>query len=251
MSDASPFAADRLAALRARLVSPDGRAWLGVSVDLFLTVLLALLGWEPVLSFVQSYATVASRVLGGLHLVLVPVVLFLAAGDATIMASDDRHLSVWQKLSNFGAALFLIFGWLLPVCAYTIGRVGSSLFMATIFVHISPVVMLLLVSLLAGIFGQRALDLSDRLFVRTMALFTVPVLTLLFASYLSLVEAFLLMVKTRHGDLGRMALPAWAISYVPARLFFSRLTGLHGPERWTFLAANVHLVVRLALTHPD
>jgi hypothetical protein len=43
----------------------------------------------------------------------------------------------------------------------------------------------------------------------------------------------------------------WAGAYLPTRLLLAQISGLHGPERWTFLAANVHLLVRLLLTQPE
>lgn len=221
-------------------------------MDLFLTVLLASLGYAPVLEAVTREKHLAACALGALHLVLVPIVFFLGTGDEDILdtesAGNDRRWTA--TVAGYAFLAFYVLGWLLPVCAYAIALVPKWLFMATIFTHLSPVVMLFAGLALAAVFGKKVDHAANALIVATTRALSVPVLTVFFGVYLALVEAFLLLVRTRHGDLGAIAFPAWAISYVPARLFFARITGLQGPERWTFLAANVHLVVRMALTHP-
>lgn len=45
----------------------------------------------------------------------------------------------------------------------------------------------------------------------------------------------------------KVALPIWALSYLPTRLLLARLTGLKGPERYTFALSNLHLILRLLL----
>lgn len=236
--------------LRARLYSPEGRTWLGVGLDITLTVLLVALGWAPVLEAVQASARPAGYLLAALHVVLVPVVLAIGSNDPAVTEAAPVK-SRWESAFGYAYIAFLVMGWLAPVCAYTIGRPASWIIYPTIFIHIAPVVLLFVLAILEAIFGE-AISRGTSAFVSAAArVFTVPNLTLLFAIYLAMIEAFLLLVKTRRGDLGGIALPAWAISYLPARLFFARITGLRGPERWTFAASNLHLLVRLFLTHPS
>jgi hypothetical protein len=243
---------DALALFRAALHTPKGRVWLGVSMDVFLTILLASLGWAPMLEAVRAQKYLAACVLGALHIVLVPIVFFIGTNDKAVVDSGVPPADQpWaDKIAGYAFFGFYIMGWLLPVCAYAIALVPKWLFMATVFTHIAPVAFLFVGVLCVAVFGKKVDQAIDGAIRATMRVLTIPVLTVIFALYLALVEAFLLLVRTRYGDLGEMAFPAWAISYVPARLFFARITGLQGPERWTFLAANVHLVVRMALTHP-
>lgn len=240
---------DPLVVLRAKLRSPKGRTWLGVGLDVALTVLLVALGWAPVLEAVQAQARSAGYLLAALHVVLVPVVLAIGSNDGAVTDATPAKTR-WESAVGFAYFAFLAMGWLAPICAYTIGRPASFVIYPTIFIHVAPIVLLFALAILETIFGP-SISRGANAFVGAAArVFTVPNLTILFAVYLVLIEAFLLLVKTRHGDLGRIALPAWTISYLPARLFFARITGLRGPERWTFAASNLHLLVRLFLTHP-
>jgi len=208
------------------------------------------MGWAPAFDVVRAHVVPGAYLLGALHLLLVPVVLAIGSSDPAVTETVPVK-SAGDKVAGYAFAGFLVMGWLAPVCAYNIGRVPGWLVGATILVHIAPVILLVVLALLEAVFGaaiSRGVETFVRLAVRV---FTVPNLTVLFALYLTLVEVFLLMVKARHGDLGGIAVPAWAISYLPTRLFFARITGLRGPERWTFALANLHLLARLMMAHPD
>lgn len=219
-----------------------------MSLDVSLTVLLLLLGWAPVFEAVRSHARAAGYVLAGLHITLVPVVLAIGSNDPAVTDATPEKTR-WESAVGFAYFAFLAMGWLLPVCGYTIGRPASWLIYPTIFIHVSPIIALLVLAILEAIFGAAVSRGADAFVRGAGRVFTVPNLTVLFALYLAMNEAFLLLVRTHRGDLGAMALPTWAISYLPARLMFARITGLRGPERWTFAASNVHLLVRLFLTH--
>lgn len=215
-------------------------AYVGVGLDLLLTVVFAALGAQPVLDFVTAHRRESAIALASLHCVVAPAAFLtgLWRGDELGLAREDTRLAKATSAVFLG---FLVLGWLMPVCAAATTSIPTPLFMAMIWVHVAPVVVLVLAALVG-------LDKQVDAFVRAMAGRTgTTVLGVLFAVYLLLVESFLVIVGHRVGDLGQMALPAWVISYLPARLLFARLTGLRGAERWTFVASNVHLIVRLLL----
>lgn len=208
-------------------------AYVGVGLDLLLTVVFAALGAQPVLDFVTAHRRESAIALASLHCVVAPAAFLtgLWRGDELGITREDTRLA---KLTSGVFMGFLVLGWLMPVCAAATTRIPTPLFMATIWVHVAPVILLVLAAL-------ARLDKHADTFVRAMSGRTgTAVLGLLFAAYL-------LLVGHRGGDLGQMALPAWVISYLPARLLFARLTGLRGAERWTFVASNVHLIVRLLI----
>jgi hypothetical protein len=221
--------------------------WVGVTLDVFLTITLSLLGLSPVQDAVSEHRVPAALLLGGMHLVVV-----LLAFSIGLMRADDLGITrekTWIEKGTSGAFLgFYVLGWLMPISAFAAthsSRIPKALFLACIFVHPSPLVIGLVLALL------KADDLVERFVAALSRPLGMAALGVLFAAYLMLVEAFLLLVRGSRGDLGPFAFPAWGLSYLPARLFFARLTGLRGPERYTFAASNAHLLVRLLVGGPS
>jgi hypothetical protein len=221
-------------------VKSPHRAWLGVALDLGLTVVILLLGWDPFHDLIADNAYVASSGLCVLHAVVATATTLIGLMKSDeIGVTDDKTLP--GKVTGFSFILFLCMGWGLPVLGLTVGHGPAELIYLCIFSHLSFVPALFL-SVIPWVAPR--LELLLRWLASPRGLAATGVLL---ALYLPTVEAFLYLLAQRHNTASELIFPGWAISYLPARLFFARLTGLHGPERYSFVASNVHLLVRLIL----
>jgi hypothetical protein len=150
------------------------------------------------------------------------------------------------KVFEVAYLMFIVLGWMLPVAVAAVSKaIPSALFMACIFVHVAPFVGLVIIAF-AGLDkpAERVIQwLIGRAGSRLMAF--------LFAVYLAVIEVFLLLVRSSRPSLAALALPIWLMSYLPTRLLLARLTGLRGPERYTFALSNMHLLLRLLLASSD
>jgi hypothetical protein len=220
--------------------SPLG-AWTGVAVDLALTVLLVALGIDPVFALVEAHRLEAAIALCAGHTIVVPAGMLVG-----LIRSDELELidgrTRMGKVMNAAFLLFCMLGWMLPLAVVAVSpRVPGALFMASIFAHVVPIAALVLLSLLRL---EKSLDrFAEWLAGRSGA----RVLAFVFAAYLAGVEVFLILLRTGRRSAAEMALPIWLLAYVPTRLLLARLTGLRGPEVWTFALSNLHLLARLLL----
>lgn len=73
----------------------------------------------------------------------------------------------------------------------------------------------------------------------------------LYSVYLAGIEVFLIFARSERNRFGPLPFLIWAGAYLPARLLVAQISGLRGPERWTFIATNAHLLVRLLLATND
>lgn len=216
---------------------PAWRSWAGVAADVGLTLVLLALGIDPVFSLVSGHRREAALVFGALHMVTIPVAMI--TGVARGEVGRDAQDRVGRAMDTAFLLLYAL-GWLLPTVIFASGNlVPGWMIGGCIVAHVAPLVVAV-VGLLLGL-GRQLDRASAWVARRSLAQ------AILYGGYLSLVEVFLVLARSEPRGQAGFALGAWLVSYLPARLLLARLTGLHGPERWTFAAANVHLLIRLLL----
>jgi hypothetical protein len=136
--------------------------------------------------------------------------------------------------------LFFVFGWLLPILAFAQRTdVPGWMIHACIYAHVAPIV----VTVVLAIF-KRAVWMDHAAFWLSRRWEPQAVI---YGAYLAGIEVFLILAHERRSRFGPLPLVIWAGAYVPTRLLLAQISGLQGPERWTFVAANLHLLVRLLI----
>ena len=222
----------------------DLRPWLGVTADVFLTIVLLVLGFDPAFEVVTRHRHESALVLGGLHMVMVPSAILTAMirSDKLKLFADKPHFL--QQATEMTFVLFYVLGWLLPILVFAQRtNVPGWMMQGCIYAHVAPIVATVVLA-----FFKRAYWM-DRL-AEWIARHWGPQ-AVLYAAYLAGVEVFLMLARVERRSFGPLPLLIWAGAYLPTRLLLAKITGLQGPERWTFLFANAHLLVRLLITHPD
>jgi hypothetical protein len=222
----------------------DVRPWLGVVADVFLTVVLLILGFDPAFEVVTRYRHESALALGFLHIIMVPSAMLTAMIRSDKLKLFAEKPGFLQQATGMVFLLFYIFGWLLPILVFAQRtNVPSWMIWGCICAHIAPIV----ATVVLAIF-KRA-HWMDRL-AEWIAQHWGPQ-AIIYGAYLAGIEVFLMLARAEHRSFGPLPLLIWAGAYLPTRLLLAKITGLQGPERWTFLAANIHLLVRLLITHPD
>ncbi len=216
------------------------RLWLGVVVDVFLTLVLLVMGWDPAFEVVTRYRRESAITLGVLHILMVPAAILTAlVRSEKLDILTDKPGFVRQAIEMM-FVLFYVFGWLMPILMFAQRvNVPSFLIVGCILAHVAPIVMTLVLALFkrAHWMDQWAFWISRNWEPQAV----------LYGAYLAGIEVFLLSARLDTRRFGPMPFLIWAGAYVPARLLLAKISGLHGPERWTFLAANVFLLIRLLL----
>lgn len=226
------------------LKTPPDRRWLGVAADIALTLVLLLLGFDPAFEIVTRHRHESAMALGILHIMMVPCAILTAlvrADKISLFADKPGYL---QQATEMMFLLFYVFGWLLPILAFAQrSNVPAWMIHGCIYAHVAPIV----ATVVLAIF-KRA-HWMDRV-AEWIAQRWEPQ-AILYGAYLAGIEVFLMLARTDSRRFGPLPLLIWAGAYVPTRLLLAKITGLRGAERWTFLLANLHLLVRLVLTPTD
>lgn len=212
--------------------------------DVFLTIVLFALGFDPAFEVVTRHRHESALVLGGLHMVMVPAAIL-----TSMIRSDKLKLfadkpGYFQQATETIFILFYMLGWLLPVLVFAQRtNVPAWMIHGCIYAHVAPIV----ATVVLAIF-KRA-HWMDRL-AEWIAQHWGPQ-AVLYAAYLAGVEVFLMLARIERRGFGPLPLFIWAGAYLPTRLLLAKISGLQGPERWTFLITNAHLLLRLLITRPD
>lgn len=223
---------------------PPHRVWLGVAVDVFLTLVLIALGFDPVFEVVSRHRHESALVLGTLHMIMVPSAILTALIRADMLEILQDHPGRWQQFVDTMLLLFYVLGWLLPILMFAQRtEVPSWMIFGCIFVHVAPLIatMVLAIFKRAHWMDQLAFWISRHWNAQAV----------LYAAYLAGTEVFLLLACEDKRQFGPMPVLIWAGAYLPTRLLLAKISGLRGPERWTFAFANAHLLVRLVLAMLD
>ena len=221
------------------------RPWLGIAADVFLTVVLLVLGFDPAFEVVTRYRHESALALGTLHMIMVPSAILTAMiRSEKLQLFPDKPGGFLQQAAEMMFLLFYVFGWLLPILAFAQrSDVPGWMIQGCIYAHVAPIV----ATVILAIF-KRAIWM-DRLAERIARNWGPQ--AVIYGAYLAGIEVFLMLARLEPRRFGPMPLLIWAGAYLPTRLLLAKITGLHGPERWTFLFANAHLLVRLLMTRPD
>lgn len=216
------------------------RVWLGVVVDILLTALLLVLGIDPVFDVVSKYRSQSAFVLGLTHMIMVPMAMLTVLIKADEYGFFKGRPGWMQQAVDLTFLLFFIFGWLAPILVFAQRvSVPSWLIGGCILAHVAPIVAAVGLAIVGK--GQW----MDRL--AFAAARHKNVWAAVYAAYLGGIEVFLMLARTERRGLAGMALLVWLGAYLPTRLLLAKLTGLRGPERWTFVASNLHLLARMLL----
>jgi len=222
----------------------DLRPWLGVIADVFLTIVLLVLGFDPAFEVVTRHRHESALVLGCLHMVMVPSAILTA-----MIRSDKLKLfadkpGFLQQATEMIFPLFYVLGWLLPILVFAQRtNVPAWLIHGCIYAHVAPIVAAIVLALFKR---DHWMDRLGEWIARHWG----PQ-AIIYAMYLAGVEVFLMLARAERRNFGPLPLLIWAGAYLPTRLLLAKITGLRGPERWTFLVANAHLLLRLLMTRPD
>ncbi len=216
------------------------RPWLGVAADVFLTLVLLVLGFDPAYEVVTRHRHESAMVLGVLHIIMVPSAIMTALiRSEKLDLFTDKPGFIRQTIETL-FVLFYVFGWIMPLLMFAQRtNVPAWMIHGCIYAHVAPIVALVVLAIFkrAEWLDQAALWLSRHW--ETQAV--------LYAAYLAGIEVFLMLATENRRSFGPMPILIWAGAYVPARLLLAKISGLRGPERWTFLAANLHLLIRLLI----
>lgn len=216
------------------------RRYLGVIVDIFLTLVLFVVGFDPAYEVVMRHRRESAIALGILHIIMVPAAILTAlVRGKEVDLFIDKPGFVRQTVEML-FVLFYVFGWLMPILMFAQRvSVPSWLIFGCIFAHVAPIVVTLGLALVkrGHWMDTWALWISRNWEPQAV----------LYGAYLAGIEVFLLSARLDTRRFGPMPFLIWAGAYVPARLLLAKISGLQGPERWTFLAANVHLLIRLII----
>lgn len=220
----------------------DFRPWIGVAVDGFSTLVLLVLGFDPAYEVVTRYKRESALVLGVLHIIMVPSAILTAlVRSEKLDILTDKPGFIRQTVEMM-FVLFYVFGWLLPILVFAQRtNVPSWMIFGCIFAHVAP----LIVTMLLAIF-KRAVWMDNLAFWLSRRWEPQAVM---YGAYLAGIEVFLMLAHEEKRRFGPLPLVIWAGAYLPTRLLLAKISGLQGPERWTFLAANVHLLVRLLIAY--
>lgn len=234
-------------ALETQRDAPEPRKaapWLGVAADVLLTLVLLVLGIDPVFDLVTGYRKESAFALGLLHMVMVPAAMLTGLIRSDKLGFFTERPGFVQKAADTIFVLFYLLGWLVPTLVFAQrARVPGWLIGGCIVVHVVPVVATVVLGLFKRAFWMdRAAEWIAR---------QTSVMAVVYAAYLAGVEVFLMLGRLEGRGFAGMALFVWALAYLPTRLLLARITGLRGPERFTFVASNVHLLLRLLLASPE
>lgn len=222
----------------------EPRVWLGVAVDLFLTLVLVVLGFDPVFEVVSQHRHESALILGTLHIIMVPSAILTALVRSDILEILQDHPGRWQQFVDRMLLLFYVLGWLLPILMFAQRtNVPSWMIFGCIFAHVAPLIAMLVLAIF-----KRAHWLDELAFWISRHWNAQGIL---YGAYLAGTEVFLLLACENKRQFGPMPILIWAGAYLPTRLLLAKISGLRGPERWTFVFANAHLLVRLVLAMLD
>jgi len=217
---------------------PRHRVWLGVTIDVFLTIVLVILGFDPAFEVVSRHRHESALVLGTLHMIMVPAAILTAMVRAEKLQILQDNPGRWQQFVDLMLVIFYAFGWLLPILMFAQRTdVPSWMIFGCIFVHVAP----LLATMALAIF-KRAHYMDQLAFWISRHWNSQAAL---YGAYLAGTEVFLMLATEEKSRFGPMPFLIWAGAYLPARLLLAKISGLQGPERWTFAFANAHLLLRL------
>ncbi|HMY19033.1 MAG TPA: hypothetical protein PKA58_22060 [Polyangium sp.] len=216
------------------------RRHLGVIVDVFLTLVLLVVGFDPAYEVVMRHRRESAIALGVLHIIMVPAAILTAlVRTKQVDLFTDKPSFVRQTIEMM-FLLFYVFGWLMPILMFAQRvSVPSWLIFGCIFAHVAPIVVTVVLAVFkrAHWMDAWAFWISSKWEPQAV----------LYGAYLAGIEVFLLSARLDTRRFGPMPFLIWAGAYVPARLLLAKISGLQGLERWTFLAANVHLLIRLII----
>jgi hypothetical protein len=220
------------------------RVWLGVTIDICLTFILVILGFDPAYEVVTRHRHESALVLGTLHMVMVPAAILTAMVRADKLKLLQNHPGRWQQFVETMLVLFYVLGWLMPILMFAQRtNVPSWMIAGCIVSHVAPIIATVVLAIFkrAHWMDQLAFWISRRWEPQAVV----------YGVYLAGTEVFLMFACDAKNSFGPMPLLIWAGAYLPTRLLLAQISGLRGPERWTFALANVHLLVRLVLAMLD
>ena len=226
---------------RSQQPTPENiRPWLGVAVDVFATLVLVVLGFDPVYEVVTQHRRESALVLGALHIIMVPSAILTAlVRSEKLDLFNDKPGFIRQAIEMM-FLLFFVVGWMMPILMFAQRTdVPGWMIHACIYAHVAPIVALVVLAIF-----KRAIWLDRAAFWLSRNWEPQAVM---YAAYLAGIEVFLMLATERRNRFGPMPILIWAGAYLPARLLLAKISGLRGPERWTFLLTNAHLLVRLVI----
>lgn len=220
------------------------RVWLGVTVDIILTVFLFALGFDPVFEVVSRHRHESALVLGSLHIIMVPAAILTALVRADKLQLLQDHPAIWRQFMDMMVITFYVLGWLLPILMFAQRTdVPSWMIAGCILAHVAPIIATVLLAIFKRAHWMDNLAFWISRHWNAQAI--------LYGAYLAGTEVFLLFACENKRRFGPMPLLIWAGAYLPVRILLAKISGLQGAERWTFAFANAHLLVRLIVAMWD
>lgn len=220
------------------------RTWLGVTVDILLTLVLLVLGFDPAYEIISRHRHESAMALGMIHMIMVPAAILTAlVRSEKLELFTDKPGFVRQTIEMM-FILFYVFGWIMPTLVFAQRtNVPSWMIGGCIVAHVAPIIATIVLALFkrAMLMDQLALWLAHRWQPQAI----------LYGVYLAGIEVFLFSARAHTHRFGPMPFFIWAGAYLPTRLLLAKISGLEGPERWTFLLTNIVLLVQLILGHSD